>query len=86
MLRSFFKTLIQARICQYLENGPFANLSNLAHLSLFLCANHDRRPRLRLEADKMASAKVQKVMTQPINLIFRFLQNVSVPCCLPSYR
>ncbi len=25
----------------------------------------------------MASAKVQKVMTQPINLIFRFLQNVS---------
>lgn len=24
----------------------------------------------------MASAKVQKVMTQPINLIFRFLQNV----------
>ena len=25
----------------------------------------------------MASAKVQKVMTQPINLIFRFLQNKS---------
>ena len=27
----------------------------------------------------MSSTKVQKIMTQPINLIFRFLQNVRLP-------
>ncbi|KAK3411172.1 hypothetical protein EUGRSUZ_J03147 [Eucalyptus grandis] len=27
----------------------------------------------------MASSKVQRIMTQPINLIFRFLQSVSIP-------
>ncbi|KAL1927797.1 hypothetical protein VTP01DRAFT_3618 [Rhizomucor pusillus] len=49
-----------------------------AQLLLFVCTGVKERIAAAAAATKMSS-KVQKIMVQPINLIFRYLQNVSEP-------